>query len=502
MVSRYHQAIPSLGSPRSKSVACCGAVTCHRNWAFRVVMSNDVIWCHDVIVENLSHVITALWTVEHISESKPWRAVYCHYFTTCVLFLKSWQWHSHLSHRRCVRHLDFSWRIARICNNLAGLTEDVALALGIIVGSLGAQWCTNCEEERKSTSQTAGKLGPGHTGRMLNLANQCGNLAEQPSTTSGKLGYLFYYFYSICLFYHIILLLPERMTTPNSTFIVPMGKKLSSPKGTQQNQRKAEGRNSEPSGRQLPSAGSPQGSWTGHRWSPVFTVVTGWGYLQSSMSKDAFFPWNRRNKPTITWGTPMAEIPICQIHPDPSRSIQIHPDPSRSIQICWMLQWVMRAQWMTDPVAWVELSWRLSTLSFTQESVPVDEHMHVFSHRGPQDLWRSSKAMVEGVPWCTQKLRASTFGRGQCMSVLSVVVMHARPWIVWEEHASESAKECPTCEKVYNESNFTTYSIAKKSGTKLTPIKHSADNRNDSGMTGNWDSRALVCSSRILRYIA
>ena len=237
----------------------------------------------------------------------------------------------------------------------------------------------------------------------------------------------------------------------------------------------------------------------GHRLGvPPVIHVEGWD-----------FPWNRRNKPTITWGTPMAEIPICQIHPDPSRSIQIHPDPSRSIQIhpdpsryAECCNGVMRAQWMTDPVAWVELSWRLSTLSFTQESVPVDEHMHVFSHRGPQDLWRSSKAMVEGVPWCTQKLRASTFGRGQCMSVLSVVVMHARPWIVWEEHASESAKEWPTCEKVYNESNFTTYSIAKKSGTKLTPIKHSADNRNDSGMTGNWDSRALVCSSRILRYIA
>lgn len=68
--------------------------------------------------------------------------------------------------------------------------------------------------------------------------------------------------------------------------------------------------------------------------------------------------------------------------------------------------------------------------------------------------------------------------------------------------------ECPqkwkkwsTCIRKSIASTLITDIIAKKSGTKLTTIKHSADNRNDTGMTGDWDSRALVCSSRILRYI-
>jgi len=144
-----------------------------------------------------------------------------------------------------------------MCAKSAGLTEDVALALGIIVRCLGDSETVhtsryvksgngeqNTVETPRLTENDAGILGPGHIGRMLNLANQCGNL--RATTTLGQLQYLFY---SINRFYFL-----KRRTTP-----LPEPK----PHGGR-NFRTTKTRDLFHSipflspGRQLPSAGSPR----------------------------------------------------------------------------------------------------------------------------------------------------------------------------------------------------------------------------------------------------
>jgi len=164
-----HQARAPGFTLRSKSAARCSSVTCHPNLAFRVVMMMS--WCQ-------------LW-------KKSWNMS-----GTCII--------NYVSRPSSLYDVIV---LEQISGNRGGLTEDVALSLGIIVRCLGdsetvhtsmsqvwQRWKKHRWNDKRLTEMISGILGPGHIGRMLNLANQCGNLR---ATTTLKVNCCFILFYSI-----------------------------------------------------------------------------------------------------------------------------------------------------------------------------------------------------------------------------------------------------------------------------------------------------------------